>query len=65
MDSNDKNISPVDPLPPLNLSGLVMYCPSVHASGGHACNVGNVNDRLNVVLESRAWLVVWLAAIPY
>ncbi len=31
MDGNNKNISPVDPLPPY-LSGLVMYCPGVHAN---------------------------------
>jgi hypothetical protein len=26
---------------------------------------GDVNDRLNRALESCAWLVVWLAGIPY
>jgi hypothetical protein len=55
MDSNDKNISPVDPLPPY-LSVALMYCPGVHANSVHACNAGNVNGRLNVSLESCAWL---------
>ena len=65
MDSNNKNNFRLNPLPPSYLSGLVMYCPSVQANSVHACNAGNVNDRLNRWLESRAGLVVWLAAIPY
>jgi hypothetical protein len=49
------------PSPPLYLSVALMYCPGVQANSVHACNAGNVNDRLNVMLESRAWLV---CAIP-
>ena len=56
MDSNNKNISPVDPLPPSNLSGLVMYCPGVCVSSVHACNAGNVNACLNRGLGSCAGL---------
>jgi hypothetical protein len=73
MDSNNKNISPVNPLPPSNLSEMVMYYPGVQMnsvrvssaqscnvwmSGVHVCNAGNVNARLNRGLESCAWLVV-------
>jgi len=58
MDGNDKNISPVDPLPPY-LSAALMYCPGVQANSVHACNAGNVNDRLNRSFESCAWLVWW------
>jgi hypothetical protein len=60
MDSNDKNISPVDPLPPY-LSLALMICPGVHASSVHAYNAGDVNDRFNREFESRAWLV----GMPY
>jgi hypothetical protein len=49
MDSNDKNISPVDPLPPVQVSSVHVIC------------AGNVNDRLNVSLGSCACLVDWLA----
>jgi hypothetical protein len=63
MDGNNKNISPVDPLPPLYLSVALMYCPGVHANSVHAICAGNVNDRLNRGLESRAWLVVCLALL--
>jgi hypothetical protein len=56
MDSNDKKLSLVDPLPPSNLSVALMICPGVQANSVHACNSGNVNDRLNVTIESRAWL---------
>jgi hypothetical protein len=62
MDSNDKNISLVDPLPPY-LSVALMICPGVHANSVHVCNAGNVNACLNVSLESCAWLVGWLAGI--
>ena len=48
------------PSPPY-LSRLVMYCPSVQANGVHAICAGNVNDRLNVSLESCAWLVPAMA----
>ena len=51
MDSNDKNISPVDPLPPY-LSVALMYCPGVQANSVHACNAGNVKR----LFESRAGL---------
>jgi hypothetical protein len=63
MDSNDKNISPVDPLPPSYLSAALMYCPGVHANSVHVICAGNVNARLNVMLESRAGLVVCLALL--
>jgi len=64
MDSNDKNISPVVPLPPY-LSGLVMYCPGVQANSVHVCHAGNVNARLNRWLGTCAGFVGWLAGIPY
>ncbi len=59
MDGNDKNISPVDPLPPSNLSGLVMYCPSVQANSVHACNAGNVKRSF----ESWAWIMRWACGL--
>ena len=65
MDSNDKNNFRVDPLPPY-LSVELMICPCVHTNSVHVSSVrlasvhvtcaGNVNDRLNRGLESRAWL---------
>jgi hypothetical protein len=38
-------------------------CPGVQSNSVHVSNAGNVNDRLNVMLESCAWLVVWLALL--
>jgi len=64
MDSNDKKLSPVDPLPPY-LSVALMYFPSVQANSVHACNAGDWNARLNRGLESCAGLVDWHAGIPY
>jgi hypothetical protein len=63
MDSNDENNFRLDPLPPY-LSVALMYCPGVQACSVHACNAGNVNACLNVVIESCAGLVWGLAAIP-
>jgi|688.fasta_scaffold327066_4 hypothetical protein len=65
MDGNNKKLSPVDPLPPSYLSVALMICPGVQANSVHACNAGNVNDRLDVMLESCDWFVDWLAGIPY
>jgi hypothetical protein len=56
MDGNNKNNFLADPLPPSYLSVALMICPGVQANSVHSCNAGNVNDRLNVSLESRAWL---------
>jgi len=49
---------------------LGVQANSVHSCGVrlasvHACSAGNVNDRFNVSLESRAGLVDWLVGIPY
>jgi hypothetical protein len=56
MDGNNKNISPVDPLPPSYLSVVLMYCPNVQANSVHVISAGNVNGRLNRGLESCAGL---------
>jgi hypothetical protein len=59
MDGNDKNISPVDPLPPSYLSVALMICPGAQANSVHACNAGDVKR----LFESCAWLVDRLAGI--
>ena len=65
MDSNDKKLSLVDPLPPSNLSVALMICPGVQANSVHACNAGNANACLNRALESCAWLVGWPCLSPW
>jgi hypothetical protein len=49
MDSNDRNNSLVDPLPPSYLSVALMYCPGVQANSVHACNAGNVQRLFECV----------------
>jgi hypothetical protein len=50
MDSNDKNISPVDPLPPSYLSGLVMYYPGVQMNSVRVSSV-HANMFMRAMLE--------------
>ena len=61
MDGNNKNNSRVDPRPPLLQVGcdcnVIAPGCGVQANGVHACSAGNVSARLNVTLESCAWLV--------
>jgi hypothetical protein len=63
MDGNNKNILPVDPLPPSYLSGLVMYCPSVRLCSVHVIIAGNVKRSFESCVRSCAWLVDRLAGI--
>ena len=44
---------PPPPVIPYWIGNVLPWCSSEHV---HACNAGDVNDRLNVALESCAWL---------
>ena len=48
MDSNDKNIFRVDPLPPSNLSGLVMYCPGVRLCSVRVSSAGILGEAVKI-----------------
>jgi hypothetical protein len=58
MDGNNKNNFRLDPLPPY--AGFWCSCEQCSC-----VQCRSSSGRLNRELESCAWLVVWLAAIPY